>query len=524
MKEAKKTFSYIIAAFLLLCLVSLYRQISIHYFPEDPFRPFLTYGTYVFLIASWTRSLHGRITQKTMLTCLSVETFVLFLWLTVRLFQDTLLYKNTHIMRVSGYLIVFPLVFVTLMGLYASFGLDRGDGYRIPKSSFLLLIPDALLIILMLTNEQTHFVFKVYDNEEENLEFHSNFGIILILLWGSAMIIARLFIILRKARDIKAGPLKKLLPLIFGVAMPIVVIPYFINDFVAKRELIELTAKLYFLEAMSWESCIILGMVPVNTQYGQVFRKSTVGMQILDKSGEAVLSSEYARPISDEELYVLFRDKCFCDDSGQEIRIHSIKSGYLVYQKDISGILSIIEELHEKEELLTHERTMLSREIAARSEKAKVELRNNIYDGLSSDIMVYLQQMDELLDKLTPDNSIRTFTQLCLMGTYIKRRSNLKLIYEQSGSLDMEDLRFSLEEFCSCFRQVGIRSSLRWVPILQLSPQEILSVTDMIEEVMEENSFDLESVSLCADQSFTVIAKAPGAEPKNYSFNREAEI
>ena len=110
MKEAKKTFSYIIAAFLLLCLVSLYRQISIHYFPEDPFRPFLTYGTYVFLIASWTRSLHGRITQKTMLTCLSVETFVLFLWLTVRLFQDTLLYKNTHIMRVSGYLIVFPLV------------------------------------------------------------------------------------------------------------------------------------------------------------------------------------------------------------------------------------------------------------------------------------------------------------------------------------------------------------------------------------------------------------------------------
>ena len=121
MKEAKKTFSYIIAAFLLLCLVSLYRQISIHYFPGDPFRPFLTYGTYVFLIASWTRSLHGRITQKTMLTCLSVETFVLFLWLTVRLFQDTLLYKNTHIMRVSGYLIVFPLVFVTLMGLY--FGL-----------------------------------------------------------------------------------------------------------------------------------------------------------------------------------------------------------------------------------------------------------------------------------------------------------------------------------------------------------------------------------------------------------------
>ena len=376
----------------------------------------------------------------------------------------------------------------------------------------------------MLTNEQTHFVFKVYDNEEENLEFHSNFGIILILLWGSALIVTRLVIIYEKTRQIKADTRLKLLPLIIGIAMPIVVIPYFLNDFVAKRELIELTAKLYFLEAMCWESCIFLGMVPVNTQYDKVFRRSTVGMQILDKSGSPVLSSEHARPITDEELKVLLNSRYFSDGKGQEIRIHSIRSGYLVYQKDISEILSVIRELLENGDLLAHERTMLSREIKTSSEKAKVELRNNIYDGLSSEIVEYLQQMERLLGELTPENSVQTFTKLCLMGTYIKRRSNLRLIEEQSGRLGMEDLLFTLQEFDSCFRQIGIVSSLSWAPVKELSAEEILSMTDHIENVMEENSFDMEQIGLSVGEGFTISVKRRGCPAKDYPMKRRAAV
>ena len=70
-----------------------------------------------------------------------------------------------------------------------------------------------------------------------------------------------------------------------GISIPIIVIPYFINSFVVRFELIELTAKAFFLETMILESFIMIGLVPVNTHYQMVFERSTVGMRIVDSSG-----------------------------------------------------------------------------------------------------------------------------------------------------------------------------------------------------------------------------------------------
>lgn len=88
MKENTKTFRYIIGAFLLLCIVSLYRQLSMRYIPTDPFRPFIVYAVYMLLMGTWMYSLKSRITQKSMLMYLRFENMVLIFWLTVRLLQE----------------------------------------------------------------------------------------------------------------------------------------------------------------------------------------------------------------------------------------------------------------------------------------------------------------------------------------------------------------------------------------------------------------------------------------------------
>ncbi len=85
MKENKRTFTYIASAFLLLCIVSLYRQISTRYIPNDPFRPFIVYGILIFLMCAWMHSLKSRITQKSMLVFLRIEIDVMIFWLIVRL-------------------------------------------------------------------------------------------------------------------------------------------------------------------------------------------------------------------------------------------------------------------------------------------------------------------------------------------------------------------------------------------------------------------------------------------------------
>jgi len=60
----------------------------------------------------------------------------------VRLLQDSVLYKNVHIMRVSGYCIVFPWIITLIYGFYAAFGLGKNEDYNLPKNGISCLFRD----------------------------------------------------------------------------------------------------------------------------------------------------------------------------------------------------------------------------------------------------------------------------------------------------------------------------------------------------------------------------------------------
>lgn len=64
MTERQRQVRMNIAAFLLLFFVSLYRQVSLRYLPDDPFRTYILYACYLFLIGGWAISICVRVTQK----------------------------------------------------------------------------------------------------------------------------------------------------------------------------------------------------------------------------------------------------------------------------------------------------------------------------------------------------------------------------------------------------------------------------------------------------------------------------
>ncbi len=507
MRENRKTFLLIASAFLMLCTVSLYRKISICFFAGDRIRPFIVYAVYMLLMGIWLYSLKSRITQKSMLLCLRLESCVMIFWLTVRLIQEAVLYKNVHIMRISGYFIVFPLIVTTLFGMYAAFGLGRGEAYSIPKKWYLLLIPDLFLVVLMLTNEKHHIVFRVLPGEEENLYFHANFGIIVILLWATMLIVCRMLIIYHRTKQIKANRNLKLLPLLVGIAMPLIVMPYFINGFVAKRELIELTAKLYFLEAMSWESCIILGLVPVNTQYGMVFEQSTVGMRIVSSRGVTRICSRHARELQSGEFDELKNNSMISDESGHELHLHKIHDGYLIYHKDVSRIYSVINELNKTAAELQQESQLLREELRAKSEEASVSAQNQIYDRLTAEVGRHLELMKQLMSAPDRDNVEELFKKLCLIGTYVKRRCNLRLIEQESGTIEMEELRLSLADMIMCLRLMGVSSQLVWEPEGIYSPEYSLEIFDSVEKEIENKDFSLVKFDIIARDTVSIYAQ-----------------
>lgn len=507
MKDNVKTFIYIAAAFLLLCMVSLYRQLSIRYIPNDHFRPFIVYAVYMFLMGVWVYSLKSRITQKSMLMYLWLESSVLIFWLTVRLLQDGFFYKNIHIMRVSGYLIVFPLLVTTLFGMYAAFGLGRGDSYTLPRRFYLLLIPNAALVLLMLTNERHHIVFRVLPGEGENLYFHANYGIIIILLVATALIVFRMLIIYRRSRQVRERLCIKALPLLVGIAMPLIVVPYFFSGFVVKLELIELTAKLYFLEVMSWESCIILGLVPVNTQYGMVFEQSTVGMRIVNEQGITQICSSHAPELTDDQLCELKSSSMISDGKGHEMHLHPIGGGYLVYRSDLSQIYSVIDELNQTAAELEQEGELLREEFRTRSEEASVTIKNQIYDRLTDEVGRYLDYMNELLENSADTDRVEMMRRLCLIGTYVKRRCNLRLIELESGTICMEELRLSLVDMVISFELLGIRSKLVWEPTEIYSADYALYIFDSVADKIEKTGPQLVQLDIYAQDKVRVYIR-----------------
>ena len=196
----------------------------------------------------------------------------MLLWQFVRFLQEAYLYKNIHLLRVSGYFTVFPLIVTTLFDLYAALCLGNGESYSIPRSLFLLAIPDAFLVILELTNESHNMVFRVLPDEEENIEFHTNYGFVIILIFAAVLILSKIYIIYHKTRIIKQNRRLKIFPFMIGMAIPIVILPHLINQFVPGGEFIDFTAKLYFLEIMSWESCIIIGREKHRLVCARIFR------------------------------------------------------------------------------------------------------------------------------------------------------------------------------------------------------------------------------------------------------------
>lgn len=385
------------------------------------------------------------------------------------------------------------MVFIPLLGLFAAFGLGQGEDYRINRRWFLLAVPAALLVLLAVTNEQHRLVFRVYDGEMD-LYFHPGPGLWLLLLFSVALVLGRIALLYRRSSRLARGASsrKSYLPLAMAAAMPLYTLPYLAASFVVDWELVEFSAGLFFLEAMIWESAAAVGLIPVNTRYEEVFRQSAA-MQILSDEGEVLARSERASTIPADQLSRLRREGVLRLPDQSELHFHPIRSGTLVWRKDLSQIHAAIEALEKAQEELDLEGALLREELRVRSEEAKAQAQNRIYDQLTEEIGDRLVFLQRVLESGLPERLL--FSRLYGVGTYIKRRCGLRLTGWQTGAIPPEDLRLCLCDMTEALGWMGTAARLTWRD-LPASAEFALFAVDTLEFLMEEEHFDLTSVDI----------------------------
>ena len=326
MSERKKSIIWIFVAAALLFAVSGYRQLSMRYWPEDFLRPYLVWAVYMLLLLRWQYTITTKITQKAMHCHLTAQNIVSILYLTVRFIQDAFLYVNIPWMRFTGYFINIAAIFIPLFGLYGSFYLGRPENYRISRKWYLLLIPACFLSVTALNDNLYHFFYYIVPNEPQpNLYFHPYIGTYIVHIWALSMIAYQVYFIYQRNGTTKSDPLyRKLIPFYEPILLLLFSIPYAATAYVVRFELVEYSAGLVFIIVLCWQLYILMGLIPVNTQYGEVFRRSTVAMQILSSSGEPIATSENAAEITPVILETLKRNQQFSITEDNTMHLHQI--------------------------------------------------------------------------------------------------------------------------------------------------------------------------------------------------------
>ena len=496
MSERKKSIIWLFVAAGLLFAVSGYRQLSMRYWPKDFLRPYLVWAVYMLLLLRWQYTITTKITQKAMHCHLTAQNIVSILYLTVRFIQDAFLYVNIPWMRFTGYFINIAAIFIPLFGLYGSFYLGKADDYRISKKWYLLLIPACLLSVLALTNDLHHFFYYIMPEESQpNLYFHPYIGTYIVYIWGLSIISYQVYVIYRRNGTTKSDSLyRKLIPFYEPILLLLFSIPYAATAYVVRFELVEYSAGLIFILVLCWQIYILVGLIPVNTQYEEVFRRSTVAMQILSPDGERIAVSENAAELTPVILESLKQNQHFSVTEDVIMHLHQIPGGYLVWQTDLSQINRALRELQRLNAELEEKRDLLAQEIRIQSDETSIQARNDIYDSLSSEVAGQLVLLTALLSNESP--STDDWNCICLIGTYIKRFCNLRLTYQEQQTIPMGDLAISLQDIAKCMKNLGIRTSLDFCPTSNLEPELILLIMKALEEILEEADFRLTSVAI----------------------------
>ena len=436
---------------------------------------------HISILAVWTVSLHRRLMNSQVRRILVGTGILMVFWVAAKTIKHEFLTSNFDPLgRYIWYCFYIPMLLVPLFGVFVVDHVGKPEEYRTKKWMRYLYIPAFLLIGMVLTNDLHQWVFR-FDNGFANYDKDYSYGIPYFILMAWYILFTLYFVIalLRKCRVPGSRKMQKL-PLIIAFGGVLFWIVY-----VLKIIKVDLTVIDCLIIASLLESAIQCGMIPSNTGHRGIFRKTTIPIQILDKDYQPHYVSATALPISERQLRQSAVENV---DLGDTLLCSvPISAGRVVWQDDIRQINELRQRLLDIQEQLSGEIVLRRAEAEVKEKRAKVDEENRLYDRISREVEPQLIKADKLLRRIEkePENTKSLLAQICVIGSYIKRRGNLLLLGEESRQINAVELEYCIRESLENLRLYGAVTSLRSSCDGKLPLEHIVAVYDFCETVIE---------------------------------------
>ena len=484
-KATKISLLCALAALGLIVLAMLLRYASRHIL-HSPIVNHLRSGIYVFLFSAWCYTLWLRIVQVQVRRYLLAISALMVLWILLRSIKFSI--GNTDAERRLWYFYYFPMLFIPMLSVFVSQSLGKDEAFRLPRWTKLLYIPTLLLLLLVLTNDLHRQVFSFPSGVLSDGEYRYEKGYYFVLGWEALCAAFSLVLMVRSCRIPHSRRIRwlPLVPFALSLAYAYAYVKKVYWVWVLAGDM---TVSQCLIFASIFECCIQCGLIQSNLGYDELFEATSLPVQITDHA----LCTKYAsiamqKPLPQSELRHMQQDTVQLDDDTL-LKRHRLRSGWVFWKEDISALNQIRKELELTRDELRDTGDVLAAENAQRARWLKLTEENRLYDMMEAQTARQIAMLRDLLAELQrtedSDRAIRLLGQIIIIGTYIKRRSNLIFVGVQRGAISVQELRLCLNESSENISVYGADCKTIVKGEGQLTVEQATQIYDLFEAVVE---------------------------------------
>ena len=388
---------------------------------------------YIAVAVFWMGAITRRTLRKDVRRILFIAGAMLIAWMTLRIMKYVLI-EESAVTRYAWYMYYFfqlalPLVMLRITLLAGSVE----EKPRVPLLYQCACGVNAAMFLLVITNDLHKWIFKFDLTLKTWANGEYTYGTVYFFIIGViyAELVAAVVMLFRKAKD-SPRRMGFVLPLIFVAALSIYSSGYAAGiPFFAESDLTMVVGvfSLLFLELFIWT-----GQLPVNTDYGKLFRSTANKLQIVDLNGMAVLSGDNVQPVEADEWENLKANGVIGTDSNTLLHAKEIIGGYAVWQVDVTAINALKKQIQAANRQLAAANDLLAKEEQIKGQAAKTRARTDMFAALEKDLGRHQQRLADMLCDLPDDEAGRKerIAAIALLLCYAKRKCQL-LFMNMSG-------------------------------------------------------------------------------------------
>lgn len=436
----------------------------------------------------WIYQIQRRILQNEVRKYLTMAAILMIFLMADR----TIKYEFTGNMytfsRYAWYLYYVPQICCPLLMFFAVLHIGRPDDRPINRRWKLLYIPAAILVTGILTNDFHQLAFVFHGGYTRMSDGQYGYGPLYyaIVIWIFGMIGAMLAIVLWKCsvQENRKKIWLPILPLLMGITYMVI---FFVNHDHILITMFKVPEMFCVVFTAFMECLILVHLLPSNDSYGEFWNASSIGAGIMDQYGEIPYRSKQSTAVTANQIIEAEKREILLSNGRIALRSKKIHGGFCYWTRDLSEIFRLNQEIYILGDVLTEENAILTAENKLKETRIGINQKNELYDSLTKSVQPQIDKLNQMIESLPEEESAfeQVMKYACILNSYIKRHSNLLLLYHQKGQVDSRELCLAISESIEYVRQYGVKAYAGYSVEGILPGKIIMLIYEVFETVLE---------------------------------------